>query len=175
MNSVMVMALAVVVCAAIAISLLKRRRTSKGDGRWPLHARKPLSVPEQVLYFRLIHALPGHIVLAQVSLSRVLKVDRDLNKSDAVAWHNRIARMTADFVVCAKDSSVVAVIELDDATHERADRKVADEKKERALTAAGIHVIRWRAKLLPDEAAIRRALPRNSRDSRQSAQLAQAA
>ena len=28
------------------------------------------------------------------------------------AWQNRIDRMTADFVVCSKDSTVMAVIEL---------------------------------------------------------------
>ena len=63
--------------------------------------------------------------------------------------------MSADFVICAKDSSILAVIELDDATHERADRKAADEKKYRALTAAGLRVNRIQAKALPDEAAIR--------------------
>ncbi|MFZ2629366.1 MAG: DUF2726 domain-containing protein [Rugosibacter sp.] len=35
------------------------------------------------------------------------------------AWLNRINRMSADFVVCNKDSSIVAVIELDDATHRK--------------------------------------------------------
>lgn len=63
--------------------------------------------------------------------------------------------MSADFVVCAKDSSIIAVIELDDASHARENRKVADAKKNTALRAAGIRVIRWQAKSLPDEAAIK--------------------
>jgi len=70
-------------------------------------------------------------------------------------WFNRISRMSADFVICAKDSTVLAVIELDDATHERANRKAADDKKDRALTAAGLRIVRMQAKALPDEVAIR--------------------
>ena len=41
--------------------------------------------------------------------------------------------MSADFVVCNKYSSIVAVIELDDATHQRNDRQAADAKKDKAL------------------------------------------
>ena len=67
-------------------------------------------------------------------------------------------RMSADFVICQKDSSVVAVIELDDSTHERPDRMIADAKKNRALEAAGIPIHRWQARALPDEASIRQTL-----------------
>jgi hypothetical protein len=59
--------------------------------------------------------------------------------------------------VCLKDSTIVAAVELDDKSHERADRKTADDKKEKALAAAGITLIRWQVNALPDEAAIRLA------------------
>jgi very-short-patch-repair endonuclease len=53
---------------------------------------------------------------------------------------------------------VVAAIELDDATHERRDRLEADARKSHALRSAGVPLIRWDAKRLPDMAAIRAAL-----------------
>ena len=62
--------------------------------------------------------------------------------------------MSADFLVCNKDASVVAVIELDDASHQRHDRQVADEKKDKALKAAEIKIIRWHVKSIPDVSAI---------------------
>lgn len=71
---------------------------------------------------------------------------------------NRINRMSADFVICNRDFSIAAVVELDDATHERADRKAADAKKDKALASAGLRIIRWQAKSLPDAAAIRSAI-----------------
>jgi very-short-patch-repair endonuclease len=147
------------IAAAAALAYLRKMTAAGDSGPWPFHARKPLSVPEQVLYFRLLEALPEHIVLAQVGLSRILGVNKGNNFQ---AWHNRINRMSADFVVCKKDSTVVAVIELDDASHEASERKAADAKKDRALAAASVPIIRWRAKSLPDTAAIRSAIGQGS-------------
>ena len=141
-----------VVMVVLAISKAKGKGTT--DDNWPFYAKKPLSQPEQVLYFRLIQALPEHIILAQVQLSRMLGVKKGNNYQ---SWTNRINRMSADFVVCNKDSSIVAVIELDDATHQREDRQVADTKKDKALGSAEIRVIRWQAKSIPDITVIQAA------------------
>ncbi|MCE3224349.1 MAG: hypothetical protein K0S58_2529 [Nitrospira sp.] len=71
--------------------------------------------------------------------------------------------MRYDFVVCEKDFRVIAIIELDDKSHEKASRIEADAKKERATAAAGIPLIRWRASALPDEPSIRQALAKYMR------------
>ncbi len=145
-----VVALAIIV-ALVSVAKAKRRRTA-GQAPWPFYAKKPLSAPEQVLYFRLRMALPDHIVLAQVGLSRILGVRKGHNFGE---WFNRINRMSADFVICTKDATIVAVIELDDASHDKADRRIADAKKDKALSSAGIRVLRWRVKSPPDEASIK--------------------
>lgn len=62
---------------------------------------------QKVLYFRLIQALPEHIMLAQVQLSRLLGVKKGNNYQ---AWSNRINCMSADFVVCNKDLSVLLLV-----------------------------------------------------------------
>lgn len=140
--------------AALLLVLKSKLEPRGGNAPWPFYARKPLSVPEQVMYFRLFKTLPEHIVLAQVALSRLLGVKAG---NDFRAWQNRIDRMSADFVVCAKDSTVLAVVELDDASHDKGHRRAADAKKDKALAAAGIRVVRWEVKSLPDEASIRAA------------------
>jgi len=142
--------------AAIAIVILKKRASSVGsDEPWPFYAKKVLTEPEQILYYRLVQAMPECIVLAQVQLSRVLGVKKGFNFNE---WNNRINRMSLDFLVCLKDSTVVAAIELDDKSHEKQSRIEADAKKDKALSAAGIAIIRWQAGALPDETAIRKAL-----------------
>ncbi|TBR14243.1 MAG: DUF2726 domain-containing protein [Rugosibacter sp.] len=151
MGSILLL-LAVVVAVVVIFAILKAK--SQGDASdevWPFYTKKPLSQPEQILYFRLVQALPEHIVLAQVQLSRLLGVKKGNNYQ---AWFNRINRMSADFVVCNKDSSIVAVIELDDATHQREDRQAADAKKDKALASAGVRIVRWHAKSIPDVATI---------------------
>ena len=72
-------------------------------------------------------------------------------------WNNRINRLSYDFVVCAMDSTVLAAIELDDSSHGSPSREEADRKKERATAAAGLPLIRWHVKSLPDQSAIRAA------------------
>jgi hypothetical protein len=119
-----------------------------GNSPWPFYVKKPLTQPEQVLYHRLVKALPEHIVLAQVQVSRVLGVKKGANFNE---WNNRINRLSFDFVVCAKDSTALAAIELDDKSHESGQRTFTDEKKNKAATDAGLRLIRWHVKALPDE------------------------
>lgn len=135
----------------IVVLVAKKKSAESSPETWPFYQRKPLSVPEQFLYFRLVNALPGQIVLGQ----RLLGVKKGNN---AQAWLNRINRMSADFVICNKDSSILAVIELDDASHNGEKRKQADAKKDKALAAAGIKIHRWHVNAIPDESAIKATL-----------------
>jgi hypothetical protein len=148
-----------VLIAAVVISLvLKAPRPRDGSlaGPWPLEAKRQLlSERERALYQRLVEALPNHIVLAQVQLLQLLKFKGGRR---GYAIFNRISRLSLDFVVLMPDTSIVAAIELDDATHEREDRRRADARKNHALRSADIPLIRWQAKSLPDAAAIRAAL-----------------
>ena len=149
-------AIVLVALAVIIVVILKRRGASgASDTPWPFYAKKPLSQPEQVLYHRLVAAMPECIVLAQIQLSQVLGVKKGFNLREL---NNRINRMSLDFLVCLKDSTVVAAVELDDKTHEKPSRIEADAKKERALAAAGVALVRWHVNALPNEVAIREAL-----------------
>lgn len=145
--------------AVVANVLQKKKFRRAPNGPWPLYAKKILSQPEQVLYHRLVKSLPNHDIFAQVQLSRALGVKKGFNFHE---WNNRINRMSLDFVVCAKDSSIITAIELDDSTHERQDRVEADTKKQKALDAAGIKLVRWNVKNLPDEATIIGILPKTA-------------
>jgi len=140
----------VIVVAAVLSFLMELR--SRSDA-WPVVANPVLTSREQPLFWRLQKALPDHVVLAQVQLSRMMVVRRT---SKPQSWRNRIDRKSADFVVCRRDFSVAAVIELDDSTHDAPARRKADADKDAALSAAGIKVIRWRS--IPDAQTIQNAV-----------------
>lgn len=150
----MVVIFAIAILLFLVVLAAKKKNNESGSDTWPFYPRKPLSAPEQILYFRLVNALPDHIVLGQVQLSRLLGVKKGNNTQ---AWLNRINRMSADFVVCNKDSSIVAVIELDDASHKAEKRQQADAKKDKALASAGIRIYRWQVKAIPNEVEIKAA------------------
>jgi Protein of unknown function (DUF2726) len=124
------------------------------DARWPVAARNLLTAREQELYQNLLAIYPGHKVFVQVALSQLIEVDHNHAESESV--RARYKQLVADFVLCRSDLSVVAVIELDDRSHERADRQGADARKSKVLADAGIRLIRIPAGALPSEDALRR-------------------
>jgi very-short-patch-repair endonuclease len=135
------------------------------DALRSVHARLPKKLPvvanallsraEQVLYGRLVRAFPGHVVLAQVALSQLLMVDRAQAGSSAQAVRNRFQQLVADFVICAPDFSALAVVELDDRSHQRDAQIERDQRKDAFVQAAGLKMIRLSVADLPNEAALR--------------------
>ena len=96
---------------------------------------------------RLRQALPEYLIFSQVQLSRIIDVAPE---AEHQSWLNRIKRMSVDFVVCAPDGAkILAAIELDDRSHEKAERIQADAKKDKALRSAGVPIIRWPVKGMP--------------------------
>ena len=153
--------LALLALAAVAAVLGGIKDGLKGragvlDKPWPLEAKRHLlSERERALCQRLVDALPEHIILAQVQLLQILEFRGGRRPFEIF---NRISQLSVDFLLVNSDTSIVAAIELDDATHARADRRQADARKSHALRSAGVPLIRWNAKALPDTAAIRAAL-----------------
>jgi very-short-patch-repair endonuclease len=152
-TSIVVTLVVVVVLVAVLATVSRRFNRARGEpDRFPFEQCRPLSDREQVLYWRLRQVMHDQIVLSQVGMSRILRVQKG---HDVRAWLNRINRMTVDFLVCLPDATIVAAIELDDASHDVEDRVRADAKKAKALESAGIKLLRFRD--LPSEQELRDA------------------
>ena len=124
---------------------------------WPLEPKRQLLTErERALFQRLVQALPNHIVLAQVQLLQVLNFQRG-KRTQAIL--NRFNQLSLDFLILNPDTSIVVAVELDDATHTREASRRADVRKDHALKSAGVPLIRWNAKNLPDRVAILAAIP----------------
>jgi very-short-patch-repair endonuclease len=153
----LLVALVLVVAVLSVVAAKLKPRDGALDKLWPLEAKRQLlSERERALYQRLIQSLPNHIVLAQVQLLQVVNFQRG-RRTHAIL--NRISQLSLDFLILNPDTSVIAAVELDDATHTRENRRQADARKSHALQSAGIPLIRWNAKSLPDSSAILAALP----------------
>lgn len=150
--------IALVLVAAVLGAIAARIKPRDGSlaKPWPLEAKRQLlTEPERAVYQRLEQCLPNQIILAQVQLLQVLQFQR-ARRSQGI--FNRISQLSLDFLILNPDTSLVAAIELDDATHTREDRRHADARKSHALESAGVPLIRWNVKSLPDAAAILAAL-----------------
>ncbi|MFS2137343.1 DUF2726 domain-containing protein [Duganella sp. Dugasp56] len=130
------------VIAAVAAVLSKLQANKKSFT--PPKAKRLLTKNEQPMYFRLAETFPGHVVLAQVSLGALLQ-------SPNRATRNRYDRKMADFVLCTKAFDVIAIVELDDSSHNGKENR--DEARDKLLNAAGYKTLRY--KRVPDIATLK--------------------
>lgn len=122
--------------------------------KWPFHAKRPLSLVEQNLYFRMVEALPGNIVVPRIPFYKFVGISRE---REHMAWFKRISHMSADFLVCDRDFNVTAVVELvDDCSSIRDEWVNARMEEDRVLSSAGIRVVRWPAAATPSVIEIRK-------------------
>lgn len=132
--------LAVIVTGTL-ISLNGQRRKS---GRVTYLGKAVLSPWEQRVIQTLMAQLPEGLHLCpQVRLADIVKVQ----SPDRSAWRgafNRIACKSVDFVVMdLSNGNPILVIELDDRTHDRTDRKERDALVNEVLDVACIPLVRF--------------------------------
>ena len=121
---------------------------------WPPEASRVLTINERQAYDLLRRAMPGFLVLAQVPLSRFIKVP---SRHSYVEWLGRVGSLSADLMLCDSGSRVLAVIDV--RAQQESDRgRRRHERMARVLRAAGIHVFTWREGELPSPVEVRNAL-----------------
>lgn len=149
-----VVCLALLAVIWLAFRLKRRRRNPFADGAPLPYLRRRLMTPtELTAYAALLDALPDYMVFPQIQASRVL----DIPKSrETYYWFNFVSRLSYDFVICRTDSTPIAAVEIDDASHSLPARQEADHRKDRATAAAGVAMIRWPAGQLPPPQEIAR-------------------
>jgi hypothetical protein len=131
------------VLAAMAIAAIILLRTLWVPKRLPYRARGQLLTKAETRFYRALQHGVGDrwTIFAMVRIADILTVDE--SRSPGRGWLNRISSKHVDFVLCDPDSlDVIGAIELDDATHERADRVARDEFVNAAFAAAGVPLLR---------------------------------
>jgi hypothetical protein len=148
----------------VGLRMRQRQSAARGAARdaldtvaaWPPEAARILSVDERQAYELLRRALPGFLVLAQVPLSRFIRVPLRHSYAD---WLQRVGALSADLLLCDAGSRVLAVIDV--RAQQESDRaRCRHERMARVLRASGIHVFHWREGALPSPAEVRTAMSR---------------
>lgn len=107
-----------------------------------------LTQSEQNLYRTLQKGLSNKfLILMKVRVADVLQPERGMDKSAWQSAFNRIKAKHFDFVLCSQNNyEIIAAIELDDSSHQRADRKKRDNFLNAACESANFPLIRFQAK-----------------------------
>lgn len=134
-------------CLAILFSFLGARPEAEAVKR-PLgelfERRSSLLTAASLSFLGVLRAaLPdGYFIASEVSLANLFSVKRNGGR----AAFNRINQKRVDFVVCDGASlRPLCGIELDDASHEREERRSRDEFVEQLFQATGLPLLRFRA------------------------------
>jgi len=123
---------------------------------WPPEASRILTINERQAYDLLKRAMPGFLVLAQVPLSRFIRVPA---RHSYAEWLARVGSLSADLLLCDAGSKVLAVIDIRaQQESERARRR--HERMARVLRSAGVHVFDWREGELPSATEVRHVMAR---------------
>jgi Protein of unknown function (DUF2726) len=145
---------ALVAAVLLLATVLLMRRRDRGDPRgaaakrdnldtvadWPPTSVRVMTVAERESYELLRKALPGIMVLAQVPLSRFIRVPTRHSYSE---WMQRVGSLSADLLLCDSGSKVLAVVDVRSAAEtDRARRR--HDRLARVLKAAGVKVYTWR-------------------------------
>jgi hypothetical protein len=146
-------ALAILVATALLLTLWWTHRQSAGARAkkkrpeeeldtvqaWPPQAVRIMTAPERKAYEILRRALPQHMVLAQVPLSRFVSVPV---RHSYVEWLDRVGRLSVDLLVCDFSSRIIAAIEIRGAeetprARQRHERSLGEVREMFGVTSEG--------------------------------------
>ncbi len=136
--------------AQVAFAAAGREEPSGRAAPGDYEAAVGLLTPAEAAFLPVLRAAvradhpDGPRVLAKVRLADIASPPKD--SPTWLADFNRVASKHVDFVICAGDRMLpMRVVELDDSSHERADRRGRDELVDLVLKRAGIPIthVRW--------------------------------
>ena len=112
---------------------------------WPPQAVRVMTLGERQAYEVLKRALPGHVILSQVPLSRFISVP---TRNPYQMWLQRAGRLAVDLLVCDYSSRAVAAVEVRSADESKRSAK-RHQRLVQVLRAAGVQVLEWDEENLP--------------------------
>jgi hypothetical protein len=131
-----------VLAAIIFLLNLIAKEKKKGGARkdYDYEAKKLMS-PAEISFFEILkHIVPKQLaVLPQVNLGTII------DKKGDSKYRNELFR-NIDFCIFDAEYNPILLIELNDASHERKDRKIRDEKVKAICGKAGLELLEIKAK-----------------------------
>jgi hypothetical protein len=144
---------------ALLLLLLAVRRLRRG--RLPYQRRGPLCSPAELRFLRALERAVGDSarIYAKVRLADLVEVRERASGRRFWQAFNAIACKHVDYVLCEPETlEVICVIELDDRSHQRDDRRERDEFVDNVMQASRIPMLRFPAQTRYQTAEVRRCL-----------------
>lgn len=155
--------LLVILVSVLTVAVVRRRAREKTSvsGREPCtidgeayFAVAPLTKSEQAFHKYLKTCLPHQTLFAHVAVGKVVRT-----KWWASDFHHqRIADLSVDFLICRPDNTIIAAIELGDASRDTPEYRHRAAKLEALMQAVGVPMIRWDVRRPPGSLEVRKII-----------------
>lgn len=150
-------AIVAIVGVAMFLFIAKNQGTQSNENRQhtkiettstdtPIKSSYLLSNHEKTMFGEIRQSVPECQIFVQVALSAIL-----WTKSQST--RNKFNRLIADFVITDSDFNILAIIELDDKSHDNPETQAKDAKRDAMLREADYKVLRYR--YMPDKQKLR--------------------
>jgi len=150
----------VVVIFALAALFAWLSRRLQGKEKLPYEKKPAVLTKAEMRFFQvLLQATSGEPwwVFPKVGQKDVVGVIR--GTQNYMSYFARLSQKHFDFILCDKGSTApILAIELDDSSHDRADRMERDSFVNRACDAAGLPVLHQKVTKTYDPVALRREI-----------------
>ena len=144
----------VIVLLYVLLGLFRKSRDNQTTAQTISYLYKPkgsVMTPSENEFFDVLLKIVNsqYYVFPQIHLSSIL--DHKINgQSWKGAWGS-IQQKSVDFTICDTRSRLpILVIELDDMTHDRDDRKLRDMKVDQVFEQAGLPILHFRTGAITD-------------------------
>ncbi|MBI1368691.1 MAG: DUF2726 domain-containing protein [Planctomycetes bacterium] len=133
------------VCVGVMVLFWILLRWRHGSGRLPYRRREALLTAAELdflaaLHEAMAHVGRGYIIAMQTTAAAVVQVTA--SPKERQAWQNRVNSKRLDFVLCDADTTRPRlVIELDDRSHKRPERRQRDALIDQIMQSAGLPIL----------------------------------
>lgn len=112
------------------------------EEKFPYVLNNPIMSPKEKSFYTAVKPIAyelGLTVFCKVRLADLLNVPKNISKYHT--WFNHVKAKHVDFVLVDNDLNIKVIIEVDDKTHSREDRKQRDDFVDKAFAQLGIEVL----------------------------------
>lgn len=149
------------------------------EEKFPYVLNNPIMSPKEKSFYTAVKPIAyelGLTILCKVRLADLLNVPKNISKYHT--WFNHVKAKHVDFVLVDNDLNIKVIVEVDDRTHSRDDRKQRDDFVDKAFGQLGIevlHIYSWGARYggVDLKATIMNALQPKSETAAPAPELAQ--
>lgn len=115
---------------------------AKNEEKYPYTLNNPIMSVKEKSFYKAVKPIANELgltVFCKIRLADLLNVPNNISKRQT--WFNYIKAKHADFVLVDNDMNIKVIIEVDDKTHAREDRKQRDNFVDKAFAQLGLEVL----------------------------------